>query len=994
MKTRFFPLVVVFLSALFPQRTPAQSSINWEPNTAPPYWVENFTHDDQSTSRVLVFQSTPGVSYTVETSHDLSQWTKGQTFYGLGQEISIPMLQTAAPPANAPTTPSGNPSSPAVSKIVSLMLRPTANNGVVINWHSLDNKSPVEHHFGTLTMDEAWESNLYYMKQYGGHYFCISHPLATAVPKINSTLGPLDAAMVASFEANFATMNAEVADAVDRARLNPITPAPFDPNSRKFFRIVADWGLDSDFDLSPDWVEFMGMMGVNGMEGTTTGTDANGNPFEVVSNPFGDNMTPEGLPAGKVADHDNDGVADVEDVDPANSLLNWHRQAIRYALFNVTVPTAVLAHDTRALQTNNKGQVLFRKSVWREGSHTTLSVGSGNWSQALAMNDLGAIFGQSDLPGLPFAPLCVWGAADSGLQIITSQSEDGNTVYAQMTENHFFGGFVGQDIFTESRRFFAPGLEVIDGVGEGAPKTIVGINNSAWEADASGQYTYQLADAEEYYAKDPGYRWGYPDTNGDTFLDGQTLKASISKLVVMPFGSRIACGSYGATNKSHIKYLPSSWQVVTQMVSVKDFSHIGVGITQDHKIWLNNSLLVPSKVIPDVETAPWNSGNFSLQDLSDKGHLLVVKEDTLSPQGIALGHSHAALAYPFTLEDNSPATGVDVMSQTANPSDDPLNGFQEKLWVMAPQGTWVNSNGVTEPNRNDFYIKVPLDDLSATIAPENATSTRYDLVGDSTNVGLSGAGSETNEGNLEISIGDAQSISYPIGIKSMKRRTVNVHIYRCHQTPQLTPGQNDPYPYTTATVTEYLNDVYGSQINVYFQVTESTVIAGQNGMPSPLYPTVLHNEVSYMPTSFLTEFMNSIPRNSNADIHVILTGHSLITGSGAVAGGIAPQNTNTVVMSATRHFENMPIVREEVAQRVLAHEIGHVFCGAGHPDEGGGVAKLPGTDHQKRLMCSGGMNSLGSRLLVKAEWDAAEEWLENFPDKRMLDTNGSIPGSY
>jgi hypothetical protein len=28
-------------------------------------------------------------------------------------------------------------------------------------------------------------------------------------------------------------------------------------------------------------------------------------------------------------------------------------------------------------------------------------------------------------------------------------------------------------------------------------------------------------------------------------------------------------------------------------------------------------------------------------------------------------------------------------------------------------------------------------------------------------------------------------------------------------------------------------------------------------------------------------------------------------------------------------------------------------------------------------MCSGGMNSLGSRLLVKAEWDAAEEWLKN-----------------
>lgn len=973
MKTRFFPLVVVFLSALASQRTFAQSAINWEQNTAPPYWVENFTHEDQSTSRVLVFQSTPGVSYTVETSHDLSQWTKGQTFYGLGQEIAIPMIQMAAPPVSSP--PSGNPSPHVVSKIVSLVLRPTANNGIVINWHSLDNQLPVEYHCSNLTMDEAWDGNLYYMKQYGAHYFCISHPAATAVPKVNATLAPLDAAMVASFEANFTTINTEVAAAVDRARLNPITPAPFDPNSRKFFRIVADWGLDSDADLSADWLEFMGMMGVNGMQGSTTVIDANGNPYEVVSNPFGDNVTPEGLPAGKVADHDNDGVADVEDVDPSNALLNWQREAIRYALFNVAVPSAALPHDTRALQTNNKGQVLFRKSVWREGSHTNLSVGSGNWSQALAMNDLGAILGQADLPGLPFASLCVWPTADTELQFITSESEDENTVYAQMTENHFFGGFVGQDIFTDSRRFFAPGVEVIDGAGEGDPKTIVGINNSAWQADASGQFSYELADSAEYYVKDPGFRWGYPDANGDTLLDGDTLKSSISKLVVMPLGSRIACGSYGIVNKSHVKYIPSSWQVVSQMDAVKDFSHIGVGITQDHKIWLNNSLFLPSKVMPEISTAPWNSNGFSLQDLSDKGHLLIVKEDTSSSQGIALGHSHAALAYPFTLEDNLPGTGVDIMSQKANPSNDPQNGFQEKLWVMAPQGTWVNSNGVTEPNRNEFFIKVPLDDLTATITPENATSTQTYLVGDSTSVGFSGTGAETNEGNLEISIGDAESISYPIGIKSMKRRTVKVHIYRCHQTPQLTPGQNDPYPYNTASLTAYLNDVFGSQINVYFQVTESTVIAGQNGMPSPLYSTFQQDGIDYVSTDDKEEIMALIPPNPLVDIRVILIGHGLAINGGTSADGIAPDGTNTVILSPTRHFENMPLVRAEIAHRTCAHELGHVLCGSGHPDESGGVAKLPGTDHSIRLMASGSTGLFGARHLVKAEWDAAEEWL-------------------
>lgn len=61
--------------------------------------------------------------------------------------------------------------------------------------------------------------------------------------------------MIATLQTRLADMNQRVADSVARVRNEP-PPAPSDPLSRKFWRIKADWGLDSDADGSPDWVEF------------------------------------------------------------------------------------------------------------------------------------------------------------------------------------------------------------------------------------------------------------------------------------------------------------------------------------------------------------------------------------------------------------------------------------------------------------------------------------------------------------------------------------------------------------------------------------------------------------------------------------------------------------------------------------------------------------------------------------------------------------------
>jgi hypothetical protein len=62
----------------------------------------------------------------------------------------------------------------------------------------------------------------------------------------------------------------------------------------------------------------------------------------------------------------------------------------------------------------------------------------------------------------------------------------------------------------------------------------------------------------------------------------------------------------------------------------------------------------------------------------------------------------------------------------------------------------------------------------------------------------------------------------------------------------------------------------------------------------------------------------------------------------------------------------------------IAHEIGHVMLGPGHPNEEGGVAPFMGTDRSDRLMTV--PHDREDRLLVKAEWDKAEQWLKNRPE--------------
>lgn len=150
-------------------------------------------------------------------------------------------------------------------------------------------------------------------------------------------------------------MNQAVIDSTARARNMP-PPAPPDPNSRKFWRVYCDWGLDTDMDGSPDWMEYeMEAAAADGLRGDAFNGDTNGN----------------GIPDGDELDYDQDGMADAKDQGPADAAATFPIGPVpRYALFPITNAnsTAPLPDGRIApLQISDKGTVLYQDGTWTGG---------------------------------------------------------------------------------------------------------------------------------------------------------------------------------------------------------------------------------------------------------------------------------------------------------------------------------------------------------------------------------------------------------------------------------------------------------------------------------------------------------------------------------------------------------------------------------------------------------------------------------------------------
>jgi len=275
-------------------------------------------------------------------------------------------------------------------------------------------------------------------------------------------------------------------------------------------------------------------------------------------------------------------------------------------------------------------------------------------------------------------------------------------------------------------------------------------------------------------------------------------------------------------------------------------------------------------------------------------------------------------------------------------------------------------------------------------------------------VAWSGAGSDPSDNDPTFKIGEAEDeVALQIGVKSMKKRTVSVLV---HPIASVVGSDiNPPNLIPTKTQLEAeLNKVFGWQINTYFNVTIAPTI--RNVTFDELDVASFPNVTSYEPAirkpifgngaldfaSFSSKEIVTITnyRNADYDVNVFVVGgaspirdYNIVNGGTKMLipfefAGITNPDGNYCVVDGDRSYPIYDDFTMHGLLNTIAHEVGHVMLGEGHPDDESqpGQAKLPGTDHTVRLMASGTKRAPDGNLMVRAEWEKAESWLKNRPN--------------
>jgi hypothetical protein len=354
-----------------------------------------------------------------------------------------------------------------------------------------------------------------------------------------------------------------------------------------------------------------------------------------------------------------------------------------------------------------------------------------------------------------------------------------------------------------------------------------------------------------------------------------------------------------------------------------------------------------------------------MRDMTPGGWILASSWDAGSQCGVML--PVRAKGAPGNSSLAPDATGVDDFSiKSTNPGE----AVKDKIWIMAP----INGEANTVTLKAPLNAETPLA-LSAPGVKFNGQN-EIILTSESNTFTVSGESGATDRTGQEfpavLKFGDKKSLSQPIGVKLIRKRIVPVVIYKvtanhANGTPDIAVNAGE--------IETYLNKVYGPQVNITFNMV--------NGPDLIVDWDINHNGVldagMSMQSSEQQACLAGMPDNSNnyAIKIFLISSEKYITYN---AAGIALPNLNACWIYA----RNTGIVSSSTIQRTIAHEIGHLFFGGGHASDLVGDTVLPGTNPLARLMCGGGKNAAGVRL-VKREWDLAEEWL------KTQESNHKIP---
>jgi hypothetical protein len=246
---------------------------------------------------------------------------------------------------------------------------------------------------------------------YAGEYAILTWRFGAdcPAPPPESSLGSEDLAFIPVLQAAFHGMNLEVKELQALARNSP-PPAPADPGAKRFWRIKADWSVDSDADGSPDWAEF-------------EMAEAPSHPFHLLADAFNGDVDNNQVPDGAQLDLDTDGTIDKVDTAPADPTYSQPAKPNRrYALFPVS-PVNPPPSQKMAFQINDRGTVLFENGIWSGGLWSELrNEGKLSHCKAYGINDSGEIIGtalyeyapeQGETDAIRFTMLAYWSAADA-----------------------------------------------------------------------------------------------------------------------------------------------------------------------------------------------------------------------------------------------------------------------------------------------------------------------------------------------------------------------------------------------------------------------------------------------------------------------------------------------------------------------------------------------------------------------------------------------------
>lgn len=1016
------------------------------PGNPPKLEVGITTCDDGTRWHAFTFQTIAGLPYVVESGNDLTGWEEEDSIYGFGQEEVVLMKQ--APPLPAPPPPGTiKRTPPPMVRVPSaqIIMRRGTTGGLVLSWKSLDDGSPKVFFLPGLTQDPGWINMPGYVRRFNDFDFYLCNPLLPQVPPLaNPSLGEKDSAMVAAFEESFPTMNADVAAAVVRARSAPRIPAP--PTERRFWRVRVDWSLDSDLDGTPDWMEFAQLLAAGEGNNPVAGPDPD---------PFNKDTNGDGIPDGKQRSSDGDGIADFLDADKTDEVVNWEKTAsYRYALFPLISTANDTAIQVDALgDVLLSDSRVFRRGRIESFSTTTNDIAN---STASWLDDTGRAFGPGYLKlsetewgncVVSWAPDSLSPSALAVGAVYPQMKGNQEAMLADMRVTSLVDG---------SRSFIADAVtpRAVNGQLDLRPVNAPENSSYLWTlSDGLGTNPPTLSKANAVTGPDEiavAHDGSLISINSTTLVSGRDLgSVSYQRVARLPSNDLIAF-SYSLPP---LFLHDGEWKkskTLTQ-ACVDASAETGFIFLSDGRTWLNGQIFSPYDVVPNL---PFESSrNFLWYDAAPSGFALATHSTATMSGGTASIH---CLAVPVKVEQGVateaiPFNGVDDVSVTAekkglsaaptqfsNNYDKPdPNGWLNKVWIMAP-----TDSDPSNPNQGtSAEISIPAmapgtsfkllpKSSRVTVTPDQFTPGSYEVIrltataGTSLDTGLKlEMGHTAAQGEQATTPKASENIV--VGVKIMKKRTVKVAL---HPMILRKAGQNDNSPdlfpafsqaqkkATKEKVESRLNEIYGPQTNTFFNVTvldPAYADYDQRGLsdvglgflspvdeeevnaasPGRLSPSALANIDIWALGGVTLTPSGKAPIVGNVEKEEQIIGFRFLPPKGSKDDNRDPRiilNGDLGNLPTGNHLE--PEEAMKIMLDALAHEIGHIMIGPGHPDgidpvggfRGKGPAELPGTRQELRLMFSSASLVGGSTQLVKAEWDKIEAWLKKEEDDGYL----------